>query len=238
MICEACQGSNDGKYGSGRFCSSKCARGFSTASKRSEISARVSVKLKGVPTGIACWVRCPKCDKALRGESALSEHTKHPCEKSKCQKCGKEFSKPLSLNSHLAHCGVDRVLTDDGRKGAGWSRGLTAATDERLRKSGEKRRVPDERVFVENSHHAAAAVNRIRMILPEVCAICGIGDTWNDKTLVLRIDHINGNKLDCRVGNLRKLCPNCDSQLDTYCSRNRQRVKGIRRDLDKIGRKY
>lgn len=30
MICENCKINHDGSYGSGRFCSSKCARGFST----------------------------------------------------------------------------------------------------------------------------------------------------------------------------------------------------------------
>jgi hypothetical protein len=34
-------------YGSGRFCSQKCARSHATKSKRGEISSRVSAKLKG-----------------------------------------------------------------------------------------------------------------------------------------------------------------------------------------------
>lgn len=51
MICEYCSGPHDGAYGSGRFCSSKCARGFSTASKRTEINAKVSQALTGVATG-------------------------------------------------------------------------------------------------------------------------------------------------------------------------------------------
>lgn len=45
--CENCNASHDGKYGSGRFCSNKCARGFSTKSKRKEINQKVSNKLKG-----------------------------------------------------------------------------------------------------------------------------------------------------------------------------------------------
>jgi hypothetical protein len=47
MNCENCKEKHDGKYGSGRFCSAKCARGFSTKNKRKEINNKVSKKLKG-----------------------------------------------------------------------------------------------------------------------------------------------------------------------------------------------
>lgn len=46
MKCENCGHEHDGSYGSGRFCSSKCARGFSTKKKRKEINQKVSQKLK------------------------------------------------------------------------------------------------------------------------------------------------------------------------------------------------
>ena len=45
MKCEMCDKEQDGKYGSGRFCDAKCARGFSTKEKRKEINERVSLKL-------------------------------------------------------------------------------------------------------------------------------------------------------------------------------------------------
>lgn len=51
------------------------------------------------------------------------------------------------------------------------------------------------------------------------CSICGISK-WNDKPLTLRLDHINGNNKDDRLENLRWICPNCDSQSDTFCGRN------------------
>ena len=44
--CENCDDEHNGEYGSGRFCSNKCARGFSTKSKRSLINEIVSNKLK------------------------------------------------------------------------------------------------------------------------------------------------------------------------------------------------
>lgn len=44
-ICENCANLHDGKYGSGRFCTNKCARGFSTKQKRSLINEKVSKSL-------------------------------------------------------------------------------------------------------------------------------------------------------------------------------------------------
>lgn len=45
--CENCEEEHDGEYGSGRFCSSKCARGFSTKAKREEINEKVKNSLTG-----------------------------------------------------------------------------------------------------------------------------------------------------------------------------------------------
>jgi len=55
MNCENCENEHDGTYGSGRFCSTKCARGFSTKAKRKEINERVSKKLRRKPK------KCAQC---------------------------------------------------------------------------------------------------------------------------------------------------------------------------------
>lgn len=44
MNCEYCGQQHEGTYGSGRFCSPKCSRGFSTRNKRSEINEKVKLK--------------------------------------------------------------------------------------------------------------------------------------------------------------------------------------------------
>jgi hypothetical protein len=46
-ICENCEQEHTGEYGSGRFCSSRCARGFSTKASRKEINEKVSNTMKG-----------------------------------------------------------------------------------------------------------------------------------------------------------------------------------------------
>lgn len=45
--CENCGNEHDGSYGSGRFCSVKCARGFSTKEKRSLINEKISTTING-----------------------------------------------------------------------------------------------------------------------------------------------------------------------------------------------
>ena len=47
--CENCKQEHNGSYGSGRFCSTKCARGFSTKAKRKEINEKVSKTLSSPP---------------------------------------------------------------------------------------------------------------------------------------------------------------------------------------------
>jgi hypothetical protein len=48
---------------------------------------------------------------------------------------------------------------------------------------------------------------------------------WNSKPLKPILDHKNGNRFDNRPGNLRFLCPNCDSQqVETRGGANRGRV--------------
>jgi 5-methylcytosine-specific restriction endonuclease McrA len=57
-------------------------------------------------------------------------------------------------------------------------------------------------------------------ILIYKCAICGI-NSCNNKQLSLELDHIDGNRVNHTLPNLRLLCPNCHAQTDTYRSKNR-----------------
>lgn len=51
------------------------------------------------------------------------------------------------------------------------------------------------------------------------CSECGISNEWNNKSLSLHLDHIDGNSDNDSLDNLRLLCPNCHSQTETYGSK-------------------
>lgn len=52
------------------------------------------------------------------------------------------------------------------------------------------------------------------------CEECGL-ETWRGMPLPLELDHLNGNRFDNRLENLKIKCPNCHSQADTNAGKNR-----------------
>lgn len=62
------------------------------------------------------------------------------------------------------------------------------------------------------------------------CAICKMEPIWNNKPLMLQLDHINGDHSNNNIENLRLLCPNCHTQTDTYTGRN------SKKDTEKTGK--
>lgn len=63
-------------------------------------------------------------------------------------------------------------------------------------------------------------------LLNEICSQCNLGPDWNGNKLSLQLDHINGNRCDDRIENLRILCPNCHSQTNTFGTKIRAKPYG------------
>ena len=62
-----------------------------------------------------------------------------------------------------------------------------------------------------------------RILADYSCEICH-NSHWNNKRIYLEIDHIDGDKKNNRLENLRVLCRNCHSQTETFTRRKNKKV--------------
>ena len=72
------------------------------------------------------------------------------------------------------------------------------------------------------SYRSNCYLNRIIKefsLLKYKCSECGIAN-WRNKDISLELDHIDGNAHNCKLSNLRYVCPNCHSQTETYKGRS------------------
>ncbi len=62
-----------------------------------------------------------------------------------------------------------------------------------------------------------------RIKLPK-CELCGWDKRSLDGRVPVELDHINGDRYDNRIENLRVLCPNCHSLQPTHRGKNKKSV--------------
>lgn len=109
------------------------------------------------------------------------------------------------LNRRLAAASVDTTHL----RGRAWRRGGTYGPREPLEVVLARPRAParlGERLVREG-------------VLERRCACCGRTE-WNGEPIPLELDHVNGDRSDNRLENLRLLCPNCHAQTPTWRGRN------------------
>lgn len=86
--------------------------------------------------------------------------------------------------------------------------------------STKPKMLPLSEILILNSHYSSSSIKKRLIkdkVIDYICQICKLKPFWNNKDLVLILDHINGNNSDNRLQNLRFLCPNCNSQQPTFC---------------------
>jgi hypothetical protein len=85
--------------------------------------------------------------------------------------------------------------------------------------------IPSENFFVKGIKREGRDLKK-RLIkdgfAKDQCSECGQLPEWNGKSLVLQLDHINGDNTDNSIENLRILCPHCHSQTETWGGKNAQ----------------
>jgi len=89
------------------------------------------------------------------------------------------------------------------------------------------RAAPLEEVMIENSTYCRGTLKKRLLengMLKNECSICGLKGEWNGKPLTMILDHVNGKNSDHRYINLRMVCCNCNSQLETTNWRRKRTI--------------
>lgn len=103
-------------------------------------------------------------------------------------------------------------------KGKGWNKGL---------KYELNNKIPIEELLVFNGRTQSYKLkNRLFKsgLKKPACELCGWAQKTSDGRIPVELDHINGDRYDNRIDNLRILCPNCHSLQPTHRGKNK-RVK-------------
>ena len=160
-----------------------------------------------------------------------------------CQHCNREIKNAGSLKSHEMSCKENPNRIKHNRSpNAGWAKGKPSPLKGKKlgRPKHWDKKYPDNVVFSENStypRHSLKARILQNDLIEYRCNVCNIEPVWHGKPMPLILDHINGVNNDNRLENLRFVCSNCDSQLDTYKSKNRikeGRVQGAQTVLKTV----
>lgn len=204
------------KYSTGRFCSKKCARGYSTKNEQSFLKIvyctrcgkEIEVDKRTDPKKIHCLACREKRYSEKLEEIHNNYRKKHPIvyreykhrivdTQKVCLYCGEEIVNATSKtkfcsigcnNNYKWKCKCEEIERNNGF--------------EDFRQNAN---LPKKYLIYKRGHR---------------CEICGNSE-WMEKPIPLILDHIDGNPDLWKLNNLRLVCGNCDMQLPTYKSKNK-----------------
>jgi hypothetical protein len=143
----------------------------------------------------------------------------------KCIKCEKEHDGSFGSGKYCSKaCANSRVRTDEVKKKI--SEGVLKSEwwlncDYTFNSNPEKIK-KNKDTWKSKRDWDTAHVQSIKKWVKEqknnTCEGCGLNQ-WNDKPLVMEVDHIDGDVNNNNINNLRVLCPNCHSQTPTWRKR-------------------
>ncbi len=87
------------------------------------------------------------------------------------------------------------------------------------KKPRPRRRIPLEKILSNEIMMSSSAIKKKLLeaeLKKEECEECGQGPIWNGKRLVIQLDHIDGDRTNNALENLKMVCPNCHTQTDTF----------------------
>jgi hypothetical protein len=92
------------------------------------------------------------------------------------------------------------------------------------------RMIPLEEIIFEGKHPQYQTFKLKNRLISEgykenKCEECGLNGEWNGKPLDMELDHIDGDRTNHLLKNLKIVCPNCHAQTDTYRGKNKKLVK-------------
>lgn len=120
---------------------------------------------------------------------------------------------------------ISKAITDykfntDHFKGQGWNKGMKVSKEPVYKL--EDLLIQDSRYSL---HRLKQRLFRAGLKQPK-CEECGWAKRSPDGRVPIELDHINGDRYDNRIENLRVLCPNCHSLKPTHRGRNKRRSRG------------
>ncbi len=147
-----------------------------------------------------------KCEYGCNKESMFTLKNGKKCCSAKYQSCS-ALRKRNSESQKIGH------LNDNRYK---------FSKEDRNKSNEEKIKISLDIAFVENSSYSNEFIKPafIKYYIDKYeCNECSLTE-WNNKEIILELDHIDGNNRNNLPTNLRLLCPNCHSQTDTFRGRN------------------